>query len=67
LFKDWKTSFLAAIYLISDYVTYAQSHPEMDGLILLFNYIASDNWQGKLIALALFVAGDSRDDSGERS
>jgi hypothetical protein len=63
LFKDWKTSLIAAIYVLSDFITYSAQHPEFSGIALFAHYIASDNWQGKLIAIGLFLAGDSRDES----
>jgi hypothetical protein len=62
LFKDWKTSLVAAIYVLSDFITYAHQHPEFSGIVLFAHYITSDNWQGTLIALGLFLAGDSRKD-----
>ena len=63
LFKEWKTSLVAAIYVLSDFITYAHQHPEFSGIVLFAHYIASDNWQGKLITIGLFLAGDARNAS----
>ena len=62
LFKDWKTSLIAAIYVLSDFIAYAHQHPEFSGIVLFAHYITSDNWKEKLIALGLFLAGDSKKD-----